>query len=335
MSFGNKAIRRREVIGLLATIAACPQTVLGQAAKKRPVIASLWLPSKDAPLTVRYASQFLTGMRELHYTEGRDFEIVYRFADFHAERLPGLAVELVQLDPDVIVVPTTLQAVALKQATDKIPIVVAALADPVLLGFAENDARPPGNVTGVTPYVNGLPAKQLELAREVVPRATRIGLLDDVTDPKAHPQRKEIEAAGRAMETRIIAAEVRTSADIGPAYEALTASGVEVVVVEQSSMLLNARSQIAEVAAARMLPAVYGYREHVEEGGLISYGVNLDWCFHRTAYYVDKILKGAKPSELPVELPTNLQMVINLKTAKALKLDIPRALLDRADEVIE
>jgi putative tryptophan/tyrosine transport system substrate-binding protein len=282
---------------------------------------------------VRYVSQFLTGMRELHYMEGRDFEMAYRFADFHAERLPGLAAELVQLDPDVIVVPTTLQAVALKQATDKIPIIVAALADPVLLGFAENDARPPGNVTGITPYIKGLPAKQLELAREIVPRATRIGLLDDVTDPKAHPQRKEIEAAGRAMELKIITAEVQTSADIGSAYETLSASGVEVVVVEQSSMLVNARSQVAEIAAARMLPTVYGYREHVEAGGLISYGV--DWCFHRTAYYVDKILKGAKPSELPVELPTDLQLLINLKTAKTLKLDIPRALLDRADEVIE
>src|SRR5262245_21739722 len=156
-------MRRRDFIGLLATIALSPQTVLSQAAQKRPVIASLWLPSKDAPLTVRYLSQFLTGMRELSYVEGRDFEMVYRFADFHAERLLGLAAELVQLDPDVIVVPTTLQAVALKQATDKIPIVVAALADLVLLGFAENDARPPGNVTGVTPYVKGLPAKQLEL----------------------------------------------------------------------------------------------------------------------------------------------------------------------------
>src|SRR5262249_23307183 len=156
-----------------------------------------------------------------------------------------------------------------------------------------------------------LPAKQPELAREVVPRATRIGLLDDVTDPKAHPQRKEIEAAGQALEIRIIPAEVRTSADIGAAYEALSASGVEVVIVEQSNTLISARSQIAEIAAARMLPTVYGYREHVEAGGLISYGVNLDWCFHRAAYYVDKILNGAKSSELPLEFPTSLQMVIN------------------------
>jgi putative ABC transport system substrate-binding protein len=328
-------MRRREFISLLATIAVCPQTVLGQAAKKKPVVARLALTTKDAPLLVRYVNQFLTGMRELGYAEGRDFEMVFRYADFHAERLPGLAAELVQLNPDVILAGATIDAVALKQATDKIPIVVGALADPVLLGFAANDARPPGNVTGITPYVKGLPAKQLELAREVVPRATRVGLLDDVTDPKAHPQRKEIKAAGRAMELKIVPAEVRMSADIDSAYETLSASGVEVVVVEQSSMLVNARSEVAAAAAARMLPTVYGYREHVEAGGLISYGVNLDWCFHRTAYYVDKILKGAKLSELPLELPTNLQLVINLKTAKTLKLDIPRALLDRADGVIE
>ena len=328
-------MRRREFLSLLAAFAVCPHRALGQAAKKRPVIAFLWFPPKGTPLIVRYLDQFLAGMRELGFVEGRDFEMVYRYADFHAERLPSLAAELVQLNPDVILGGATIQAVAFKQATDKIPIVVSALADPELFGFAANDARPTGNVTGITPYISGLPAKQLELAREVVPRATRIGLLDDVTDPKGHPQRKEIEAAGQAMEIKIIPAEVRTSGDIRSAYEALSASGVEVVVEEQTNMLINARSQIAEIAAARMLPTVYGYREHVEAGGLISYGVNLDWCFHRTAYYVDKILKGAKPSELPTEFPTNLQLVINLKTAKTLKLVIPPALLDRADEVIE
>jgi len=299
------------------------------------LIGRLSFASRDAPLIVRYIDRFLSGMRELGYVEGRDFDMTYAMADFHADRLPQVAAEMVERTPDVILAGATLEAIAAANATAKIPIVVGALADPVLLGFAENDARPPGNVTGITPYVAGLPAKQLELAREVVPRATRIGLLDDVTDPKAHPQRKEIDAAGRAVEISIIPAEVRTSADIGPAYEALSVSGAEVVVVEQSNMLVNARSQVATAASAKMLPTVYGYREHVEAGGLISYGVNLDWCFHRAAYYVDKILKGAKPSELPLEFPTNLQLVINLKTAKALKLNIPKVLLDRADEVIE
>jgi ABC-type uncharacterized transport system substrate-binding protein len=329
-------MHRRDFIKVIAgSAAAWPFTARGQATRKRPLIARLSFGSRDAPLIVRYIDGFLSGMRELGYVEGRDFDMTYAMADFHADRLPQVAAEMVERAPDVILAGATLEAIAAAKATANIPIVVGALADPVLLGFAENDARPTGNVTGITPYVTGLPAKQLELAREVVPRATRIGLLDDVTDPKAHPQRREIEAAGRAMELKIVPAEVRTSADIGSAYDALSASGVDVVVVEQSVMLLNARSQIAEIAAARILPTVYGYREHVEAGGLISYGVSLDWCFHRTAYYVDKILKGAKPSELPTEFPTNLQLSINLKTAKALKLDIPRALLDRADEVIE
>jgi putative ABC transport system substrate-binding protein len=229
--------------------------------------------------------------------------MVYRSANLQVERLPKAAEELVQLNPDIIVAPATLQAVAAKKATDTIPIVVPVLADPVGLGFVASEARPGGNVTGIAPYVKGLPAKQLELAREVVPGARRIGLVDDVNDPKAHPQRREIEATGKELEIKIVPAEVRTAGDIGSAYDALAAGGVEVVIVEQSNMLVVLRKQIAEAAAAKKLPTVYGYREHVEAGGLISYGVNLNSCFHRAAYYVDRILKGTKPGDLPVEFP--------------------------------
>ena len=239
------------------------------------------------------------------------------------------AEELVQLNPDIIVVTATLQAVAAKKATDTIPIVVPVLADPVGLGFVASEARPSGNVTGIAPYVEGLPAKQLGLAREVVPGATRIGLVDDVNDPKAHPQRREIEAAGKELEIKIVLAQVSTANDIGSAYDALAAAGVEVVVVETSNMLIASRKQIAETAATKRLPTVYGYREHVEAGGLISYGVNLNSCFHRAAYYVDKILKGAKPGDLPVEFPTEIELVINLKTAKALGLTVPPRLLSQ------
>ena len=330
-------MRRRKFIGLLGAIAASPRTALGETVKKRPVIGRLGFPSKDADLFVRYDGHFLSGMRELHYVEGKDFNTVYRLADFHAERLPQLAEELVQLHPDVIMVAASLDAVAVKKATDTIPIVVAALGDPIALGLIANEARPVGNVTGITPYVKGLPAKQLELTRELIPHATRIGLLDDVTDPKAHPQRLEIESTGGRLAIKIVPAEVRTAADIGPAYEGLAAGGVEVVVVvvEQSSMLVLARKQIADAAAAKKLPTVYGYREDVEVGGLISYGVNLDWCFHRAAYYVDRILKGAKPSDLPVEFPTMLDLSVNLQTAKALGLEIAPSLLLRADRVLE
>src|SRR5215813_522375 len=326
-------MRRREFIGLLAAIAISPHAVLAQTTKKRPLVG--WLSYGESDVAARYLGLLLKGMRELGHIEGRDFEIVYRSANFRVEQLPKAAEELVQLNPDIIVAPATLQAVAVKKATDTIPIVVPVLADPIGLGFVASEARPGGNVTGIAPYVKGLPSKQLELAREVVPGATRIGLVDDVNDPKAHPQRREIEAAGKELDIKIVPAEVRTVGDIKSAYEALAAGGVEVVIVEQSSMLIISRKQIAEAAAAKELPTVYCCREHVEAGGLISYGVNLDSCFHRAAYYVDKILKGTKPRDLPVEFPTRIELVINLKTARALGLEVPPTLLARADEVIE
>jgi putative tryptophan/tyrosine transport system substrate-binding protein len=326
-------MKRRQFITLVGGAAAAwPLTAFAQI-KKRPLVGWLWY--SEADIVVGYLQQLLKGMRELGLIEGRDFDMVYRSAEFHVEQLPRAAEELVQLNPDIIVAPATLQAVAAKRATDTIPIVVPVLADPVGLGFVTSEARPSGNVTGIAPYVEGLPAKQLELAREVVPGATRIGLVDDVNDPKAHPQRREIEAAAKDLEIKIVLAEVSTTSDIGSAYDALAAAGVEVAVVEQSNMLVVARKQIAEEAAAKKLPTVYGYREHVEAGGLISYGVNLNSCFHRAAYYVDKILKGAKPGDLPVEFPTNIELVINLKTAKTLRLKIPSTLLIRANEVIE
>jgi len=323
-------MRRREFIGLL--ISALPHAALAQT-KNRPLIG--WLSYGESDVAAGYLEQLLKGMRELGLIEGRDFDMVYRSAEFHPERLPKAAEELVKLNPDIIVAPATIQAVAAKKATDTIPIVVPVLADPVGLGFVASEARPSGNVTGIAPYVKGLPAKQLELAREVVPAATRIGLMDDVNDPKAHPQRREIEAAGKDLEIKIVLAEVRTPSDIGSAFDALAAADVEVVVVEQSNMLVVSRKQIAAAAAAKKLPTVYGYREHVEAGGLISYGVNLNSCFHRAAYYVDKILKGARPGDLPVEFPTKIELVINLKTAKALGLAVPPSPLATADEVIE
>jgi ABC-type uncharacterized transport system substrate-binding protein len=326
-------MRRREFISLIGGVAATWPLAVQAQTKKRPVVGWLWFSETD--LAAGYLQQLLKGMRELGLIEGRDFDMVYSSAKFHVERLPKAAEELVQLNPDIIVAPATIQAVAAKKATNTIPIVVPVLADPVGLGFVASEARPSGNVTGIAPYVKGLPAKQLEIAREVVPGATRIGLVDDVNDPKAAPQRREIEAAGKELEIKIVPAEVGNASDIGSAYDVLAAADVEVVVVEQSNMLVVSSKQIAEAAAAKKLPTVYGYREHVEAGGLISYGVNLNSCFHRAAYYVDKILKGAKPGDLPVEFPTKIELVINLKTAKALGVTVPAALIATADEVIQ
>jgi ABC-type uncharacterized transport system substrate-binding protein len=329
-------MKRRQFITLIGgTAAAWPLAAHGQVTRKRPLIGRLSSASRDTPFVAKYIERFLSGMRELGYVEGRDFDMTYGWADFHPDQLPRVAAELVNLAPDVMLAGATIEAVAASKATATIPIVVAVLADPVELGFTTSDARPTGNVTGIMPYVKGLPSKQLELVRELVPGATRIGLIDDPIDPKAHPQRQEIEATGRSLEIEIVPAEARSAADIDAAYQALASAGVQAVVVEQSNMLVLASKPIAQAAASKRLPSVYGYRQHVDAGGLISYGVNLDWCNHRAAYYVDRILKGANPSDLPIEFPTNLELVINLKTAKALGITVRSSLLVRADEVIE
>jgi ABC-type uncharacterized transport system substrate-binding protein len=328
-------MRRREFIMLLGGAAAWPRDVLAQATRRRPVVAFIWLSPPDAEGPRRLLPELLTGMRELDDIEGREFESLHRYAGGNPNILPNIAAEVVALKPDLIVATSTIIAVPVKKATSTIPIVVPVLADPVELGLVESEARPGGNLTGIAPYVKGLPSKQVELVREIVPGATRIGLIADVTDPKAYMQQPEIEAAGQLLSIEIIPAEVRTKDDIAAAYERLATEHVQAVVVEQSTMLYNAAKELAKAAMAKRFPSVYGYREHVVAGGLISYGINVKWCFHRSAYYIDKIFKGAKPSELPVEFPTKLELAINLKTAKALGIEVPPSLLARADEVIE
>ena len=326
-------MRRRGFITLLGGAAiAWPMGVLAQSSK-RPLIA--WLSLGAETGSSAFTGPFLQGMRELGYIESRDFDIVYRFAGGYMQRLPALAEEVVRLKPSIILAPASGPAVAAKKATTTIPIVVPALADALHLGLVASEARPGGNVTGITPYVAGLPAKQMELAREVVPGASRIGILANLDDPKAPPQFQELEAAGSALEIKVIAAEANTPDDLDGAFQRLGTERVDVIIVLQTSMLVNERPQIAVLAAAKRLPAIYGYREHVEAGGLISYGVNLRWCFRHAAVFVQKILKGAAPGDLPVEFPTEVELVINMKTAKALGLSIPPTLLARADEVIE
>src|SRR3954453_10395901 len=256
-------MRRREFIAFLCGAMASAKSVRAEK-RQRPLIAFAATASQSA--VAFYVQPFLEGMRELGYIEGRDFDMVYRFADGHNERLPSLAAELVQLNPDIFFAGATAQAVILKKLTKTIPIIVAALADPVGLGLVESEAHPGGNLTGISPYVKGQPSKKLELARAVVPDATRIGLVDDVSDPKTPPQRQEIETVGQALGLNILPAEVRTPDDIGPAYEALASEHVEIVIVEQSNMLSNQRKQLAEAAMRKKLPSVYGYADHVRAG---------------------------------------------------------------------
>ena len=190
-------------------------------------------------------------------------------------------------------------------------------------------------MTGIEPYVAGLPAKQMEIAREIAPGARRIGLLTNLHDPKAPPQRKELAEAAQALEMTVVEADVNNPTEIELALETLANSQVDVVIVLQTGLLLSVGRQIADFAAAKRLPTVYGYREHVQDGGLISYGVDLRWCYHRAAYFVNEILHGTAPGALPVEFPTKMMLSINLKTAKALGITVPPALLALADEVIE
>jgi len=327
-------VKRREFITLLGGAAAAwPVAAVAQVSTKRPLIA--WLSLGERTASWSFVEAFLHGMRDFGYTDGDNFEFAPRFADGYIERLPMLAQELVQLRPSVILAPASGPAVAAKRATATIPIVSPALADAVHLGLVASVSRPGGNVTGITPYVEGLPAKQMELAREIVPRAARIGVLANVSDPKAPPQLQELEAAGRDLGVTVVVADAPTPDDVDGALQMLAYHHIDVMVVLQTSMLLSERQRIASLAATTRLPAVYGYREHVDDGGLISYGVDLRACFRRAAYYVHKILNGVAPGDLPIEFPTRLELVINLKTAKALGLQIPDRLLALADEVIE
>jgi len=282
-----------------------------------------------------YRSAFTQRLQELGYVERRDYEIEYRYADGDLTRLPTLADELIRLKPNVIVVSSSAAALAAKQATASIPIVAAATFDPVSLGLAASYARPERNVTGIVAGWDTIVGKQLELGFELVPGAKLVGMLVDAGFAPGAFFRRGAEIAARATGAKLLSVDVRAPADLDAAFQTLTRERVSIVIVHPDPMFLNERRRIAELAIAAQLPVVYGFRQHVEDGGLMSYGIDLHENFRRAAAYVDKILKGAKPADLPIEQPTKFELVVNLKTAKALGLTIPEAFLLRADEVIE
>jgi putative ABC transport system substrate-binding protein len=328
-------VKRREVITLLGGAAVWSSVAEAQTARKRPVMGVLTSGTPNQWKGLRFRQSFMNGMQDLGLIVGSDFDIVARAAVATAD-LPRAAEELVQLNPDVIFAGSGANALAVKNATSSIPIVVAALGNLPALGLDESDTRRPrGNITGIMPYVRGLPAKQLELARDLVPSARKLGILNDTSDMKAAPQWEEMNAAAAKLGIAISGADATAMEDVEPAFRKFAAEGVHVAIVLQSNFLILDRANIVAAAAATRLPTVFGYRELVEAGGLVSYGVNLDYCFHRAATYVYKILKGTSVADLPIEFPTKLELVINLKTAGALGLDIPPTLLARADEVIE
>jgi len=279
----------------------------------------------------------LPGLRELGWIEGKNLSVEYRWAAGEQDRLPGLAADLVRRNVDLIVTSSTPAALAAKHATPKIPIVITFVADPVGSGLVASLARPGGNITGMTTLTPELVAKRLELIKQIAPRAKRIAVLWDpggLAEGTRRSMREQAQAAGRALGVALHFAEVRRRADLQQGFASMAEARVDALVVMPTPMLFEARSEIVSRAAKHGLPAIYAWRDAVDAGGLASYATNFPAMYRRAAGYVDKILKGAKPAELPIEQPTQFEFVINLKAAKALGLSVPDSLLQRADEVL-
>ena len=302
-----------------------------QQPKKVPRIG--FLAASSPSYNVTRIETFRQGLRELGYVEGGNIAIEYRFAEGKEDRLRELATELVSLKVDVIV--TVANASAAKNATKTIPIVFAAIADPVAIGIVPSLARPVGNLTGLTLYAPELTGKRLELLKEAAPRITRLAFLWNPSGSSDPILLKEAEAASRALGLQIQSLEVRSVNDFDGAFATATREGVNAFTMTLNPLLNTHRPRILDFVTKNRLPAIFGAPETVEAGGLMSYGPDYVEHFRRVATYVDKILKGAKPSDLPVEQPTKFELVINLKIARALNLTIPQSVLYRADKVIK
>jgi putative ABC transport system substrate-binding protein len=328
--------RRAFIAGTGAVLLTAPLAAEGQQTVK---VARIGFLSPNFSANPHLQEAFLQGLRELGYVEGRIVVIEYRDAEGKAERLPALAAELVALKVDVIVTGGgTPPALAAKQATKTVPIIFIAVSDPVSSGVVTSLAHPGGNVTGLSNVNAELVGKRLEYIMQAVPGLSRVAVL---WQPGGLGERTEMEMlkqaddAARALGVRLQLVEARGPADIDRAFADMTRARAGALAVLGSPMLFAERRRLADLAAKNRLPAVYQSRESVDAGGLMAYGPNLADLWRRSASYVDKILKGAKPGDLPVEQPTTFELVINLKTAKALGLTIPPSLLGRADEVIQ
>jgi len=276
---------------------------------------------------------FRQGLRELGYIEGQNIVIEHRSPEWKYERLPGLAADLVRLNVDVIVAASPAATKAAKQATSTIPIVFTVSGDPVADGLVASLARPGGNITGLATIGPELVGKQLEMLKSVAPKVSRVAVLQNPNTHRGELRQAEGSARGLGVHLRIL--EARTPSEIEAAFAAMSSQRVDGILVLRDAVFRAQRTQITALAAKNRLPAVYGLREEAEAGGLIAYGASVPQLYRRAAAYVDKILKGAKPADLPIEQPTTFELVINLKTAKALGLTIPPSLLQRADQVIE
>jgi len=275
------------------------------------------------------------GLRQLGYAEGQNLVIEYRSADGRDDRFPGLARELLALKVDVIVTRGTPAAKAVKNATSTVPVVMTASGDPVGVGLVTSLARPGGNITGLSAIVGELSPKRLELIREIVPGLARIAVLANTSNDAVRRDWARIETAARSLGVQSQLLDLRESDALGPTFDDASARRADALVVVIDAITQANQQRIVDLAMKHRLPAIYSSREFVDAGGLISYGVSYPDLYRRAATYVDKILKGTKPADLPVVQPTKFELVINLKTAKALGIEVPPTLLARADEVIE
>jgi putative ABC transport system substrate-binding protein len=325
-------MRRRDFIALLGGAASLPLAARAQHSTKLPTIG--FLGASSPAVANQWVNAFVKRLAELGWIEGRTVAIEYRWADARAERYAEIAAELVALKVDIIVTWASAPVLAAKQATTLVPIVFAAQMDPVGAGVVSSLARPGGNVTGMSIQQTDTAGKRLELLREVVPRLRRLAIIGNVGAPGAVLEMNELHATASTLGLEVATREIRQAEDIAPAIQALK-SRVDALYIATDPLVFNNRTRINALAQDARLPTIYGSREYVDAGALMSYGPSWTDLFRHAAEQVDKILRGAKPADLPVEQPAKFDLIVNLKTAKALGLEIPPTLLARADEVIE
>jgi len=323
--------RRAFIRGIAGAAVLSPVAAYAQATSKTRRVGVLMTTTPAAAAHI--VAAFANGLKELGHVEGKNVVIEYRWAEGRRERLAEMAADLVRQKVDVIVASSQAPALAAKRATTTIPIVMVNATDPVEAGLVASLARPGGNVTGLSQQLTPeIRAKQLQLLKETLPRVARVAVLHS---PSTTVGLREYEAAGQALELRVQFVEVKSRDDLGRAFTAMARDRVDGLLVPGDTFLFTERQRIAELAREHRLPGIYAWRELTELGGLMSYSARLTEQFHRAAVYVDKILRGVSPATLPVESPSQYELVINLNTAKALGLTIPPALLVRADELIQ
>lgn len=324
--------RRAFIVGAAASLIA-PALAKAQHAGKVYRIGYLSAPTRQS--VERVLDAFLRALRELGWVEGQNFIVEYRWAEGKVERLPDLAAELVRRNVDVIVAPAGSAALAAKNATSSIPIVMIFPNDPVETGLVASLRRPGGNITGTTMTAGpGITGKKLQILKETIPHLSRVAFLSDPADPSFGDQMKEAEAAARFLRIRLQQVEARGPEEFDSAFAAMARERAEALLVMGASTFLVHRARLADLAVKGRIPTMYGLRESVEAGGLMAYAVNMTDFIGHAAVFVDKILKGAKPADLPVEQPTKFEFIINLKTAEAIGITIPDSILLRADEVL-